>query len=77
MDGMSNKCEMLINVVKQNKPKMLKGLGQKVRGMDRVLYVHPTQSVIPPAERQALTHPVKTAEHGKPNCLRLRVVGDP
>ena len=77
MDGMSNKCELLINVVTQNKPKVLKGLDQKVRGMDRVLYFHPTQSVIPSAERQALTLPVKTAEHGKPNCLRLRVVGDP
>ena len=77
MDGMSIKCELLINVVSQNKPKVLKGLDQKVRGMDRVLFVHPTQSEIPPAERQALTHPVKSAEHGKPNCLRLRAVGDP
>ena len=77
MDGMSNICELLLNVVSQNKPKMLKGLDQKVRGMDRVLYSHPTQSMIPSAERQALTHPVKSAEHGKPNCLRLRAVGVP
>ncbi len=77
MDGTSNIRELLINVVNQNKPKVLKGLDQKVRGMDRVLYIHPTQSVIPPADRQALTHRVKSAEHGKPNCLRLRAVGDP
>jgi hypothetical protein len=74
---MSNIRELLVNVVIQNKPKMLRGLDQKVRGMDRVLMIHPTQSVIPPAERQALTHLVKAAEHGKPNCLRLMAVGDP
>ena len=74
---MSNIRELLLNVVMQNKPKVLKGLDQKVRGMDRVLIFHPTQSVIPPAERQALTHLVKPAEHGKPNCLRPRAVSDP
>ena len=29
MDGMVNPCELLINVVKKNKPKMLTGLTQK------------------------------------------------
>jgi hypothetical protein len=29
MDGMVNTCELLINVVKKDKPKMLPGLGQK------------------------------------------------
>jgi hypothetical protein len=29
MDGMVNTCELLINVVKKDKPKMLQGLGQK------------------------------------------------
>jgi hypothetical protein len=29
MDGMVNTCELLINVVKKDKPKMLKGLSQK------------------------------------------------
>jgi len=29
MDGMVNTCELLINVVRRNKPKMLRGLGQK------------------------------------------------
>jgi len=33
--------------------------------------------MIPPAERQALTHLIELAEHGKPNCLHLRVESDP
>jgi hypothetical protein len=77
MDGMSNIGELLINVVNKDKPKVLKGLDQKVRGMVKALYNRFRQSMIPPAERQALTHLVKSAEHGKPNCLRLTVVGDP
>jgi hypothetical protein len=32
LNGMVNKSELLINVVKANKPKMLTGLDQKVRG---------------------------------------------
>jgi hypothetical protein len=28
-DGMANRCELLLNVVKRNKPKMLRGLSQK------------------------------------------------
>ena len=59
MDGMSNKCELLINVVNQNKPKVLEGLDQKVRGMDSWLNIPATQSNIPPAERQALSRRVE------------------
>ena len=43
-DGMGNICELLINVVMGNKPKMLIGLDQKVRGKVRVLNIHSTQS---------------------------------
>ncbi len=32
-DGMRNVCELLINVVIVDRPKMLTGLDQKVRGM--------------------------------------------
>lgn len=74
-DGMSNICELLVNVVMRNKPKILIRLDQKVRGMDRVLRFHSTQSKIPPADRQTLTHRVKLAEHGKPNYLHT-VEGD-
>ena len=56
---MSNICELLINVVKYDKPKVLKGLDQKVRGMVRGFCTPPTQSKIPPAERQTLTLRVK------------------
>jgi hypothetical protein len=30
VDGMANICELLLNVVKANKPKVLTGLNQKV-----------------------------------------------
>jgi hypothetical protein len=35
-DGMCNICELLINVVKVNRPKVLTGLNQRVRGMVEV-----------------------------------------
>jgi hypothetical protein len=41
MDGMVNTCELSINVVMSNKPKMLRGLSQKalerVQGLDNIL----------------------------------------
>jgi hypothetical protein len=40
---MVNKCESLINVVNPNKPKMLKGLDQKVNGQVQVLFAHLSQ----------------------------------
>ncbi len=52
---MDNKCELLINVVNDDVPKMLTGTDQKVRGMVRALTIRPAQSLIPPAERQTLT----------------------
>jgi hypothetical protein len=67
---MDNICELLINVVSASKPKMLTGLNKKVRGMDGVFEFRSTQSMIPPAERQILSHRVKSVEHGKPDCLR-------
>ena len=56
---MGNIGELLINVVILDKPKVLLGLNQKVRGMVRGLFIPSTHSTIPPAERQALTHRVK------------------
>ena len=58
-DGMGNISELLINVVILNKPKVLLGLNQKVRGMVRGLFTPSTHSKLPPAKRQALTHRVK------------------
>jgi len=74
---MCNICELLINAVRVNRPKMLIGLNQKVRGMVGVFVCHFTRSMIPPANRQALTHRVESAEHGKPNCLHLSMESDP
>jgi hypothetical protein len=71
-DGTSNICELLINVVTNNKPKVLKGLDQKVRGMAKALLHRFTQSMIPSAERQALTYLIELVEHGKPNCLHWK-----
>ena len=56
---MGNISELLINVVILDKPKVLSGLNQKVRGMVRGLFNSSTHSRTPPAERQALTHRVK------------------
>jgi len=48
-----------------------------VRGMVEVFVCHFTRSVMPPANRQTLTHHVKSVEHGKPNCLHLSMESDP
>jgi len=69
-DDMDNICELLINVVSASKPKMLTGLNQKVRGVDGAFEFRSAQSMIPPADRQTLSHRVKSVEHGKPDCLR-------
>ena len=74
---MCNICELLINAVRVNRPKMLTGLDQKVRGRVEMLACHFTRSMIPPANRQTLTHRVKSVEHGKLNCLHLSMESDP
>lgn len=50
-DGMRNICELLINVVMFDRPKMLVGLDQKVRGMDGMFRSRPTRPMTPPANR--------------------------
>ncbi|QTA83795.1 Group II intron reverse transcriptase/maturase [Desulfonema limicola] len=69
-DDMDNTCELLINVVSASKPKMLTGLSQKARGVVGAFEFRSAQSTIPPADRQILSHRVKSVEHGKPDCLR-------
>jgi hypothetical protein len=44
VDGMANSGELLINVVRSNKPKALRGLNQKVRG--QVQRDHPSPVVV-------------------------------
>jgi hypothetical protein len=69
LNGMVNKCELPLNVVTTNKPKMLTGLNQKVRGRVSVLQNHRPQMQVPPAERQDLTYLGIPAERGKPVSL--------
>ena len=51
---MRNICELLINVVNDDEPKMLTGSDQKVRGMVSTVRCRTAHPVIPPADRQTL-----------------------
>ena len=53
------------NVVNGNRPEMLTGLNQKVRGTDRAVRCCPAQPAIPPADRHAASSPSDHAEHGR------------
>ena len=55
---MRNICESPINVVNDNRPKMLTGLNQKVRGTDRAVRCCPAQPAIPPADWQIPSHSI-------------------
>jgi len=57
-DGMVNTCELLINAVRTNKPKMLTGLSQKACGLVEEFPFLFSQTLRPPANRQDLPHPV-------------------
>jgi hypothetical protein len=48
---MGNRCELLINAVKIDKPKMLIGLNQKVSGMGEEFLAFLSQTITPPANR--------------------------
>ena len=63
---MTNGREPLIHAVTDDKPKMLIGLNQKVRGWCRGSRTSLPQTVQPPADRRGLTHPGTQAERGKP-----------
>ena len=52
---MRNICELLINVVNDNRLKMLISLNQKVRGMVGAVRCRTTQPAIPPADRRTLS----------------------
>lgn len=68
---MVNTRERSINIVTDNKPKVLGGLSQKRQGSgykDFSLPCHGHSTL--PVERAHLTHSfVTTAEHGNPVCL--------
>jgi hypothetical protein len=51
-DGMANRCELPINAVKANKPKMLRGLNQKVRDGHEGIQFPSSETTPSPANRQ-------------------------
>ena len=53
---MVNICELLINVVNVNKPKMLSGLDQNGERIGIDIRASSITDATPPAERQNLTH---------------------
>jgi hypothetical protein len=57
---MASGGERLINVVKNDKPKRLIGLNQKVSGPVILLRIQHTLTIVPPAKRPCLT----------PSCYR-------
>ena len=72
---MVNICEPLINVVTENKPKVLTGparanrLGPKGKGSGIGAPNSPIADVAPPAERRNLTYAGTCTERGKPEGL--------
>lgn len=72
LSGMTNASELLINTVMYDKPKMLTGLNQKVRGRLPLIRFGGTRTSWPPVERQGLTHFVTLVEHGKPVSSPLK-----
>ena len=55
-DDMANPCEPLINVVRFNKPKGLRGLDQKGKWTGGGVSCSPPADVVPPADRRSLSH---------------------
>ena len=78
MEGMVSICELSINVVMSNKPKMLTGLSQKalerVQGLDNILSWTPNA---PGGERAPHPFGGNLAERGKPVLPLPREVGKP
>ena len=72
MDGMVNPGELSINVVTTNKPKMLRGLGQKGTGAGTGSQTYPVMDS-QRYRRTESTSPVlvNRAERGKPVSLLL------
>ena len=67
MDGMANPGERSINIVTENKPKVLEGLGQKgtVAGTRTLPFL--VMGITLPVDRARLTHSyVIETEHGNP-----------
>ncbi len=66
---MVNESELLINVVSSSKPKMLRGLNQKVSSQEQWAIRYPAVDDALPAKRQNLTYSGAHVERGKPAVL--------
>jgi len=74
---MCNICELPINAVRVNRPKMLIGLDQNGKGYGWSVRMS-LHAIYDTPGGQADTNPsVKEAEHGKPNRLHLSMESDP
>ena len=71
--GKVNPGEVLIKVVTGNKPKMLSGLNQKVRGQAPGASSSPVADVAPPADKHDLTPGSIEKVNEQPRCLPSRV----
>lgn len=74
--SMVNICESLINVVTENKPKMLmgdqpEGLNQNGKRSGTGVHNSPVADDEPPAKRRDLTYTVTRVERGKPAVLPM------
>ena len=69
---MVNICELLINVVTCDRPKVLIGLSQNGKGSGMGAPNSPSADGEPPAERQSLTHTGTCTKRGKPTGLPVK-----
>ncbi len=53
LDGMGSICELSINIVKKNKPKVLRGLTQNGKWSGTGAVGYPVMDVEPPVDREA------------------------
>ena len=60
-DGMANICELPLNAVKANKPKVLRGLNQKVRDGHGGIQFPSSETSTSPANRQGPNPPRHTS----------------
>jgi len=72
VSGMVNESELLINVVIQKQPKMLRGCDQNGKWSGAMVTTSIAADTAPSAERQHLTHSGTHAERGKPIHLPMR-----
>jgi hypothetical protein len=69
LDGKVNTCELLLNVVTNERAKGADRLCPKGEWPGTAVAFSAVMDDVPPAEREDLPHPVIQTEHGKPVIL--------